>query len=76
MNLQIVQDGSGNNTGVFIPIEDWDLIKSIYPDINNIGNELPQWQKDLIDGRLNAIAKDPKRIKPIEDLFYELNKEV
>lgn len=75
MKLQVIQDGSGNNAGVFIPMEDWNLIKSTYPDIDNLSKELPQWQKDLIDARLDAIAGNPKRLKPIEDLFYELNKE-
>ena len=75
MKLQVIQDGSGNDAGVFIPIEDWDLIKSTYPDISSLSHELPQWQKDLIDERLAAIAANPKRIKPIEDLFYKLNKE-
>ena len=74
MNLQIIKDGRGNNTGVFIPMDDWDLIKSTYPDINNLTSELPQWQKDLIDLRLDAIAANPKRIKPIEELFDQLNK--
>ena len=74
MNLQVIQDGSGNNTGVFIPIEDWDLIKSTYPDINNLTSELPPWQKDLIDLRLEAIAANPTRLKPIEELFDQLNK--
>jgi hypothetical protein len=75
MKLQVIQDGSGRDTGVFIPMEDWDLIKSTYPDITRLSHELPQWQKDLIDERLEAIAIDPKRIKPIEGLFHELNKE-
>lgn len=75
MKLQVIQDGSGNNAGVFIPMEDWNLIKSAYPDITRLKRELPQWQKDLIDERLEAIATNPKRIKPIEGLFNKLNKE-
>ena len=76
MNPQIIKDSDGNNTGVFIPIKEWALIKSIYPDINNIETELPQWQKDIIDERLDAIAKNPQRLKPIESLFQiEENKD-
>jgi len=59
----------------FITIEDWDLIQGSYPDINNLNNELPQWQKDPIDLRLNEIELNPQRIKPIDWLFNELNKE-
>ena len=75
MKLQVIQDGSGNNAGVFIPMEDWDLIKSAYPDITRLTHKLPKWQKDLIDERLEAIAANQKRIKPIEELFNKLNKE-
>ena len=75
MNLQVIQDGSGNNAGVFIPMDDWNLIKSAYPGIHDLSSELPQWQKDLIDTRLAAIHSNPERIKPIDGLFNALNKE-
>jgi len=74
MNLQIIQDGSGNNAGVFIPMDDWNLIESTYPGISDFSSELPQWQKDLIDTRLAAIQSSPERIKPIDGLFKALNK--
>jgi hypothetical protein len=74
MHLQIIQDSTGKEAGVFIPIDDWKLIKGTYPDIDNLGNELPQWQKDLIDERLQVIAANPQRIKPIEELFHTLRK--
>ena len=75
MKVQVIQDENGKNTGVFIPIEDWNLIKSTYPDITNVSKEIPQWQKDLIDERLAIIATDSNRIKPIENLFQKLNNE-
>ncbi len=74
MNLKVLQDSNGKNTGVFITMEEWNLIESTYPDINNLSKELPQWQKDIIDTRLDAIAKDPQRLKPIENLFEATNK--
>jgi hypothetical protein len=36
---------------------------------------LPEWQIQLIDERLEAIAQNPDRLKPIEELFSELDKE-
>ncbi len=57
-------------------MEDWNLIESTYPDINNLSKKLPQWQKDIIDTRLDAIAKDPQRLKPIENLFEAMSKEL
>ena len=76
MKLQILQDNLGNQTGVYVPMEDWTLIKNNYPDIENLEDELPQGQKDLIDDRLEAIAKKPDRLKPIEGLFKELKRKI
>jgi hypothetical protein len=76
MNTQIIKDGNGKNAGVFIPMEDWNLIESTYPDINNLSTELPEWQKEIIDVRLAAIAKNPERLKPIEKLFEIMNKDL
>lgn len=76
MKLQILEDGSGNKTGVFVPIDDWNLIKNNYPDIENIDRDLPQWEKDLIDLRLKAIEQNPERVRPIKELLDELNKKI
>jgi len=76
MKLQIIQDGKGKNAGVLIPMEDWDLIKKQYPDIENLKSDLPQWEKDLIDQRLAAIAKNPDSLQPIEKLLAELKRKI
>jgi hypothetical protein len=76
MRLQVIQDGHGKNTGVFIPMEDWALIKTNYPDVDNLDTDIPQWQKQLLDKRLEAIAKNPSSIKPINDLFSELDSDL
>ena len=76
MRLQIIQDGQGKSTGVFIPMEDWTLIKNQYPDIENAGNDLEQWEKDLIDTRLIVIDKNPKRLKEGENLLKVLKRKI
>ncbi len=76
MKAQIIQDYNGLPTGVFIPIEDWTLIKNSYPDIETIEQELPQWEKDLIDERLEVITKNLERLQPIENLFEELKRKI
>jgi hypothetical protein len=70
MRLQVIQDGQGKNTGVFIPMEDWTIIKNQYPDIENADSDMPQWEKDLIDTRLDTIAQNPERLKPGKNLFH------
>ncbi len=76
MKLRVLHDNFGNQTGVYVPMEDWTLIKNNYPDIETLEQELPQWEKDLIDSRLEAIAKNPERLKPIESLFEELKRKI
>jgi hypothetical protein len=76
MRTQIIQDHNGLPTGVFIPMEDWENIKKSYPDIEEISNDIPDWQKEIISERLESMAKNPKRIKPIQGLFDVLDKKV
>jgi hypothetical protein len=76
MKLQVLHDNFGNQTGVYVPMEDWTLIKNNYPDIENLEQDLPQWEKDVIDSRLEAIAKNPERLKPIESLLEELKRKI
>ncbi len=76
MKLQVLHDSNGNNSGVYIPNQEWVLIKQQYPDIEEITTEIPDWQKALLASRLEEIAKNPKRIKPIQDLFDALDKKV
>ena len=74
MRLQVLQDGQGKTTGVFIPIEDWIILKRQYPDIESADWEVPQWEKDILDNRLEAIAKNGERLKPGEDLLKILKR--
>jgi hypothetical protein len=76
MKLQVLQDNLGNEMGVYLPMEDWMLIKNNYPDIETVGQDLPQWEKDLIDNRLNLIQTNPERLRPVNELFDELNRKI
>lgn len=76
MKLQVLHDNFGNQTGVYVPMEDWMLIKNNYPDIETIDQDLPQWEKDIINDRLNAIQISQHRLRPINELFEELNRKI
>jgi hypothetical protein len=75
MAVNYVSDNSGYTIAVQISIEDWKRIKDKYPDVDELDGTLPEWQKQLIDQRLEAIAKNPERLRPIDELFDELDKE-
>jgi hypothetical protein len=76
MKLQELHDSNGKNSGVYIPSQEWTLIKQQYPDIEEISNDIPDWQKELLTSRIEAIVKNPERIKPVQGLFDALNKKV
>jgi len=76
MNLQVLQDNLGKPAGVFVPIEDWELIKINYPDVENLDKDVPQWEKDMIDSRLEAITQNPHRLKPVSGLIDELRRKI
>jgi hypothetical protein len=80
MTLQFIHDNRGNTTGVFIPIEEWQLLKTKYTDLqkeeaeNSI--ELAPWQKQIIDERLNDYYNNPSDVadfsKTIDDIEKSL----
>jgi hypothetical protein len=76
MKLQVLHDKSGNQTGVYVPMEDWSLIKANYPDIESLDEELPLWEKGIIDARLELIAKNPQKVRPLHELVEELRREI
>ena len=69
LDRQIVKDQQGIPTGVFIPIKSWNNLIFQYPDIEILDTNLPQWEKDFIDKRLDMVQHNPERLKPIEMLF-------
>ena len=76
MRTQIIQDHNGVPAGVFIPMKDWEKIIKEYPEFDVPDEELPKREKDFIDQRLEAIAKNPERLQPIENLFEELKRKI
>lgn len=76
MSVNYVSDSFGETIAVQISISDWKKIKDKYPGVDDLDNELPKWEKDMIDKRLAAIANDPKSIEDIAGLFDELDKKI
>jgi hypothetical protein len=80
MTLQFIHDNRGNTTGVFIPIEEWQLLKTKYTDLQKEEAEnlveLASWQKQIIDVRLNDYYNNPSDVadfnKTIDDIEKSL----
>lgn len=75
MKTQIIQGHNGLPAGVFIPIEDWENIKKKYPDIENDEDNVPQWQKDIVLRRLEAIKQNPDLLIDEEQFWKDLENE-
>lgn len=73
MKVNYVTDHFGHTIAVQIPIEDWHLLQKQLPDMEAIQEDLPQWQRDMLDKRLKEIANNPERLRPIEELYEELD---
>jgi hypothetical protein len=71
MPLQYIHDSNGATTAVIIPIEEWNKITEKYSDVE----ELPEWQKKIIDQRLEFYSKHPEKVMPIEDFFAQMDNE-
>ena len=78
MILQFIHDNKGNTTGVFIPIEEWQFLKTKYTELQkeeakNIV-ELAQWQKQLVDDRLSDYYRNPTEVVDFEKTIDDIEK--
>jgi len=78
MTLQFIHDNRGNTTGVFIPIEEWQVLKTKYTDLQKEEAEnvleLAQWQKQIIDERLSDYYNNPDDVAQLDDTIKKLKK--
>ena len=47
MRLQVIQDGQGKNTGVFIPINDWEVLTQRHKDLKELVSTEPTPKRKL-----------------------------
>lgn len=64
MSLQYITDDQGQTTGVFIPIREWNNLKSKYEGIEEDAYTVPEWQREIVRERI-------KNTKPEEYLSWE-----
>lgn len=72
MTPQFTYDSKGNAVGVFLPIEEWNRLKDSLPANSD---ELPQWQKDILDQRMLHLQQHPGAVMGLEDFIAEMQKE-
>jgi len=76
MSVQYISDDQGNTTGVFIPIQDWNKLKSKFHGLEEEEFELPTWQKNELNDRMAEYERNPSNTSSFHEAMYELEKEL
>ena len=76
MNLQYISDSKGQTTGVFIPINEWNELKSRYKDIEQEEISIPDWHKELVLKRLEDYKKNPGSALDFDSAMDDIEKEL
>jgi len=76
MNLQYISDSKGQTTGVFIPINEWNDLKSKFKEIEQEDMDIPEWHKDLVRQRLDDYKKNPGSALDFDAAMDDIEKEL
>jgi hypothetical protein len=77
MNLQYISDYKGKTTGVFIPIQEWEALKTKFKGLEEVElgeqtkEEILQGLKQAVE-ELNLIKKGKLKARPAKELLNEL----
>jgi hypothetical protein len=74
MNLQYISDNTGQTTGVFIPILEWNELKSRYKDIEQF--DIPDWQMKEVRKRLEDYKNNPEQAMDFDAAIDEIEKDL
>jgi hypothetical protein len=76
MSIQFITDSSGKNTGVFIPIEQWNKLKNKFRDLEHEEIDIPEWQKLELDRRLEQYSASPDDVLHADDVLNDIDNEL
>ncbi|MEK6783370.1 MAG: addiction module protein [Bacteroidota bacterium] len=76
MNLQYITDDNGQTTGVFIPIQEWNDLKTKLKSIGQEELEVPEWQKAIVRERMETYKKNPERALDFDTAMEEIEKDL
>ena len=74
MNLQYISDNTGNTTGVFIPISEWNELKSKYKGIEQEQIDIPAWQMEEVRKRLEDYRNEPGQALDFDTAMDDIEK--
>lgn len=77
MKLQIIQDSKGKATGVYIPINEWNELKTQHQDLEALEYEEPTKEQILQElkeavNELKLVEQGKLKARPARELLDEL----
>ena len=76
MNLQYISDNKGETTGVYIPIQEWNELKSKYMGIEEEENNIPDWHNAIVKKRYEDYLKNPGNVLDFDSALNEVEEEL
>jgi len=76
MNLQYITDSNGQTTGVYIPIKEWNDLKTKFKDIAQEDFEVPEWHKEIVRKRMELTKDNPERTLDFDAAMDEIEKDL
>lgn len=58
MNLQYISNATGETTGIYIPITDWEKLKAKFVDLEKEIDIIPDWHKEIVLERIKTAKPD------------------
>lgn len=53
-------------------MKDWAVLKALYPDIESATNDVPLWEQELIENRLQSMEASADELKDGQQLLKML----
>jgi hypothetical protein len=76
MSLQFISDSTGKTTGVFIPINEWNELKSKFKGIGQEEIDIPDWHKDILNQRLRDYKNNPEQALDFDTAMSDIEKNI
>jgi outer membrane lipoprotein-sorting protein len=72
--LQFIHDNKGNTTGIFIPIEEWQILKLKYTELQKEESsvELSDWQKNMLEDRLEDYNENSSQVEDFDAMLKDI----
>ena len=74
MSLQYITDSNGQTTGVYIPIREWDELKSRLGDLEQ--PNIPEWHKETVRERMELYRADPSKAMDFDEAMDDIEKQL